>query len=273
MMQNGAKTLLLLIALSAAVFAQTPTGTLQGTIEDPSRAGIPNATVTITNAGTGETKEVKADSTGHYLQLFLQPGVYSITAQAQGFRPTRQDNVKIDVGLNRTVDVSLQVGANLTEVVNVTALPPALDVNTSSVGNVIQNQEVVDLPLNGRNVFSLAAVNPGVVSSNSGEATPHMGGSRNSVSEVQLDGVSIIAPENNVGINVRVITPPIDSVQEFNIQINTLSAEYGRFAGGVINVVTKSGTNAFHGTGFGFFQNSALNANDFFANADRKSVV
>ena len=267
MMQNGAKTLLLLIALSAAVFAQTPTGTLQGTIEDPSRAGIPNATVTITNAGTGETKEVKADSTGHYLQLFLQPGVYSITAQAQGFRPTRQDNVKIDVGLNRTVDVSLQVGANLTEVVNVTALPPALDVNTSSVGNVIQNQEVVDLPLNGRNVFSLAAVNPGVVSSNSGEATPHMGGSRNSVSEVQLDGVSIIAPENNVGINVRVITPPIDSVQEFNIQINTLSAEYGRFAGGVINVVTKSGTNAFHGTGFGFFQNSALNANDFFANA------
>jgi hypothetical protein len=121
------------------------------------------------------------------------------------------------------------------------------------------------LPLNGRAVFSLANLTPGV-NPNGGGATPHMGGGRNATSEVQIEGMTNIAPENNIGVNARVYEPQVDSVEEFNVQVNSLAAEYGRFAGGVINVVTKSGTNAIHGTAYDFLRNSAMDANNFFAN-------
>ena len=265
-MQVRVSISVLLLALAAgAALAQTPTGILQGTVYDQSQAVVPGATVHIDNVATGEGKELKADASGRYTQPFLPPGVYVVMVEAKGFKTTRQENVKIDVATTRTVDVTLMVGTNATEVVEVNGAPPALEVNTSTVGTAIQNRSVVDLPLNGRNVFALATLTPSVVSSNGGESTPHMGGSRNAVSEVQLDGGSIIAPENNTGINVRVYTPPVDAVEEFTVQINNLSAEYGRFGGGVINMVTKSGSNDFHGTGYGFFRNSVLNASDFFS--------
>jgi hypothetical protein len=261
-------SILLLALVAAGAYAQTPTGTLQGTVYDQSQAVVPGATIHINNVGTNEAKDLTTDASGHYVQPFLPPGTYTVSAEAKGFKTTRQENVKLDVAQNLSVDVTLQVGTTATEVVEVTAAPPSLDVNTSTVGTAITNKSVVDLPLNGRNPFSLATLTPAVISSNGGESTPHMGGSRNAVSEIQLDGASIIAPENNVGINVRTYTPPIDDVQEFSVQTNALAAEYGRFGGGVINLVTKSGTNQFHGTGFGFFRNSVLNANDFFANAN-----
>lgn len=257
-------TLLLVLAVTGA-YAQTPTGIMEGTVYDPTQAVVPGASVRITNVATNESKQLQTNANGHYIQPFLAPGTYTVTVEAQGFKTTRQDEVKIDVATTRTVDIMLAVGANVTEIIEVTGAPPALDVSSSTVGTAIVNRSVVDLPLNGRNVFSLATLTPSVVSSNGGEATPHMGGSRNAVSEVQLDGGSIIAPENNTGINVRVYTPPIDDVQEFTVQINNLSAEYGRFGGGVINMVTKSGSNQIHGTGYGFFRNSVLNASDFFS--------
>ena len=257
--------ILALVLVVAGAYAQTPTGILEGTVYDQSQAVVPAATVRVVNDATNEVKVLKADSAGHYVQPFLSPGTYTVTVEAQGFKTTRQGSVKIDVATTRTVDITLMVGATANEIVEVTGAPPALEVSTSTVGTAIENRSVVDLPLNGRNVFALASLTPSVVSSNGGEATPHMGGSRNAVSEVQLDGGSIIAPENNVGINVRVYTPPIDAVQEFTVQINNLSAEYGRFGGGVINMVIKSGSNAFHGTGYSFFRNSALNASDFFS--------
>jgi len=261
----SALVVLLLLVVGSAL-AQTPTGTLQGTVVDATQSVVPNVTVRITNTETNEAKALKTDATGHYMQPFLPPGTYNIAVEATGFKKIHQDNVKIDVAQNRTLDFTLAVAANATEVVEVTGAPPALDTNTSTLGQVIENKRVVDLPLNARNPFALAGLSPGVVSSNDGESTPHMGGSRNAVSEAQVDGVTIIVPENNVGVNKRVYDPPIDSVQEFSVQTNALSAEYGRFGGGVINVVTKSGTNQFHGTAFGFFRNSALDANDFFAN-------
>lgn len=268
-MRDRVSTLFLLLILAVAVgLAQTPTGTLQGTVYDQTGSVVPDASVTITNTATNETKQLKTDATGRYIQPFLPPSIYTLTVTVKGFKTVRQENIKLDVSQNRSVDFTLTVAGTATEVVDVTGAPPALDVNTSSMGQLIENKRVIDLPLNARNPFTLASLSPGVVSSADvgSEATPHMGGSRNAVSEAQLDGVTIIAPENNVGVNRRVYDPPIDAVQEFSVQINALSAEYGRFGGGVINVVTKSGTNQFHGTLFGFFRNAALDANDFFAN-------
>jgi hypothetical protein len=244
--------------------AQTPTGTLQGTVQDSSGAFVPDAKVTITNVATNETITLTTDATGRYIRPFLPPGTYTIAVEKEGFRTVRQENVRLNVGQNRTVNLTLEVGV-VTEQIQITAAPPPLDVNTATIGQVIENKRIMDLPLNGRAVFSLANLTPGV-NPTGGGATPHMGGARNAISELQIDGVTDIAPENNIGINARVYEPQVDAVEEFNVQINSLAAEYGRFAGGVINVVTKSGTNRFHGTAYNFLRNSKMDANDFFAN-------
>lgn len=255
---------LLLLLLNCVLMGQTPTGTVQGTVTDASGAAVSGAAVTVTNAGTNESKELKTDSSGHYVVPFLNPGAYTVTVQASGFRTVTQDGVKIDVGQNRSVDFALQVG-QISEKVEVQANATPLDTNNATLGQVIDRAKVIDLPLNGRNPFSLATLVPGV-NDVGGASTPHIGGSRNAVNEQQLDGVSNILPENNVGNNVSAYTPIVDSVQEFSVQTNSLAAEYGRFGGGVINLVTKSGTNELHGGLFEFSRNAVLNANDFFAN-------
>jgi hypothetical protein len=252
------------IASLGLVFAQTPTATLQGTVQDSSGAFVPEARVTITNVHTNESVQLSTDSAGRYLRPFLPPGTYVVSVEKEGFRTVRQENVRLNVGQNRTVDLTLELGV-VTEQIQITAAPPPLDVNTSSIGQVIENKRIMDLPLNGRAVFALANLTPGV-NPTGGGATPHMGGARNAISELQIDGMTDIAPENNIGINQRVYEPQVDAVEEFNVQINSLSAEYGRFAGGVINVVTKSGTNSFHGTAYDYLRNSKLDANNFFAN-------
>jgi hypothetical protein len=246
------------------MFAQTPTATLQGSVLDASGAVVPGATIVITNSNTNESVQVSSGSDGRYLRPFLLPGTYSITVEKTGFRSVRQENIKLDVGQNRSVDLTIEVGA-ITQQVEISAAPPPLDINTSSIGQVIENKRIMELPLNGRAVFNLANLTPGV-NPTGGGATPAMGGARNAMSELQIDGMTDIAPENNIGINNRVYEPQVDAVEEFNVQVNSLAAEYGRFAGGVINVVTKSGTNSFHGTAYDFLRNSKLDANDFFAN-------
>lgn len=254
----------LTLLLSFCVPGQTPTGTVQGTVTDPSGGLVSGATVTVTNSGTNEKKELKTDSAGRYVVPFLTPGIYTVAVGAKGFNSTKADNVKIDVSQTRSVDFTLKVGA-ISEQVQVEAATTPLDTATATTGQVIDTRKVVDLPLNGRNPFSLATLVPGV-NNVGGASTPHIGGSRNAVNEEQLDGMTNILPENNVGNNVSAYTPIVDSVQEFSVQTNSLSAEYGRFGGGVINLVTKSGTNQWHGGLFEFSRNSILNANDFFAN-------
>jgi len=254
----------LALCLAVSMSGQTPTGTVQGTVTDSTGAVIPGARIVITNIHTNEAKELRTGPSGRYVQPFLLPGTYTVLAEQNGFRPQRQENVKLNVGQNRSVDLTLEVGA-VTQEIQVSGAPPPLDVNTSSIGQVIENKRIMDLPLNGRSVFALANLTPGV-NPTGGGATPHMGGSRNAISELQIDGVTNIAPENNVGINQRVYEPQVDSVEEFNVQVNALSAEYGRFGGGVINVATKSGANAVHGTAYDFLRNSQLDANNFFAN-------
>jgi hypothetical protein len=244
--------------------AQTPTGTIRGSVEDNTGAAVPGVSVEIRNVATGEMKKLVSSDYGQFVQPFLLPGTYEVTVSKQGFQPTRQENIKVDVAQIRDLRFRLEVAA-VTENVQVVASTAALDTSSSAVGQVIENKRILDLPLNGRNPFALANLVPGVNPRGTG-ATPQMGGGRNSVSEVQIDGVTNVAPENNVGINRLVYTPQVDSVEEFSVQINSLAAEYGRFSGGVINVVTKSGTNEFHGTAYEFLRNSKLDANNFFAN-------
>ena len=254
----------LALFLAATVFAQTPTGTLQGTVTDPSGGAIASAKVKITNNATAETKELTTDAGGRFVQPLLNPGTYTIEVQATGFAPAKQENIRLDVSQIYSAEFKLTVGT-VSSTVEVQGTAPPLDASNATLGQVIDTRTVLDLPLNGRNPFALAQLVPGV--NNIGNAsTPHIGGSRNAVNEEQIDGVTNILPENNVGNTSAAYTPIVDSVNEFSVQTNALSAEYGRFGGGVINVVTKSGTNEWHGGGFTFARNGVLNANDFFAN-------
>jgi hypothetical protein len=251
-------------ALLNSLAGQTPTGTLQGTVQDSTRGAVPGAKISIVNQATNETRELVTDSAGRYIQPFLLAGTYSVTASKEGFRPVREENVKLDVGQNRSVDLAIQVGA-VVQAVDVVAAAPPLDLNTSSVAQVIENKRIMDLPLNGRSAFGLASLTPGV-NPTGGGSTPRMSGGRNGTSELQIDGVTDIGPDDNPGISSSYYEPQVDAVEEFSVQINALSAEYGRFGGGVINVATKSGTNKLHGTAYDFLRNSTLDANNFFAN-------
>ncbi len=249
--------------------AQTPTGTVQGLVTDPSGAVVAAAKVSVVNQGTNETKELNTDSSGHFVVPFLTPGSYDVSVAAAGFNGAKETGVKIDVSQNREINFVLKVGA-ISEQVEVQSSAATLDTESATTGQVIDTRKVIDLPLNGRNPFSLAGLVPGV--SNVGNAsTPHIGGSRNAVNEESLDGMTNILPENNVGNNLAAYTPIVDSVQEFSVQTNSLSAEYGRFGGGVINLVTKSGTNTWHGGLFEFQRNSVLNATDFFVNRNGRT--
>ena len=254
----------LVLWFGMSVFGQTPTGTLQGTVTDASGGAVANASVKITSNATSEVKELKTSADGRYVQPLLNPGTYTVEVQATGFGAAKQENVRVDVSQTYAVDFKLNVGT-VSSTVEVAATTPPLDSSDATLGQVIETRSVVDLPLNGRNPFALAELVPGV--NNVGNAsTPHIGGSRNAVNEEQIDGVTNILPENNVGNTSAAYTPIVDSVNEFSVQTNSLSAEYGRFGGGVINVVTKSGTNEWHGGAFTFARNGILNANDFFAN-------
>src|SRR5215831_10764131 len=252
------------LALTIGMLAQTPTGTIQGLIQDATGGVVPDAKIIVINVATNEKHELRSDSAGRYVQPFLLPGTYTVSAEKIGFRTVVQENVKIDVTQNRSVNLTLEVGG-VTQEVRVEAAPPQVDLNTSTVGQLIENKRIMDLPLNGRSPFSLAQLSPGV-NPTGGGATPHMSGSQTSTSEVQIDGATTVTAGVIAGMNRLVYEPQVDSVQEFNVQVNGLSAEYGRFAGGVINVMTKSGSNSLHGSAYDFLRNSKLDANNFFAN-------
>ena len=193
----------------------------------------------------------------------LKPGTYRITVAKQGFKSAAIDDVKVDVQQSRSVDVTLEVG-QATEVVTVSGRAATVETTSSTVSQTIENKRLVDLPLNGRNPFSLATLAPGVAPAPG--SSPFISGGRNATSEVTIDGMSNVNAENNVSILDLNYTPSVDAVQEFSVQTNSVSAEFGRLGGGVINLVTKSGSNTFHATAFGFGRNSKLDATNFFTN-------
>jgi len=247
-------------ALCLPAAAQTATGTIQGTVTDVTGAVVPGATVTIENTKTGVKQSITSNSQGNFLQPYLIPGDYRVTVQQAGFEKHVTSGIRLSVQQTVALDIALKVG-EVSTAVEVNANAAQLATTTSTVSTVITSKAMLDLPLNGRNPFSLAALVPGVFPG--GGSTPWISGGRNASSEITIDGTSVIVPENNVSIQDTGYQPIVDTVQEFAVISNALAAEFGRTGGGVITVATRSGTNEFHGSLFEFLRNSKLEANSW----------
>ena len=255
--------IVLSLATPARLEAQTGAGALGGMVRDESGAGVPGATVTATAVGTRQTRVAISGEDGAYAFPSLPPGMYQIRVELSGFRPLAREGVSLGTGETIRLDLQLQVG-RLTEAVTVTADAPLLRSATSGLGQVIDNRKVVELPLNGRSFVTLAGLAPGVALP-PGSSLPRINGGRPRTNEYLFDGISVLQPEPGQ----VAFFPNIDAIQEFKIESNSPPAEFGRFNGGVVNLTTKSGTNAVHGSLFEFFRNEALNARNFFAPADQ----
>ena len=263
---------------ASALCAQTFYGSMVGTVTDATGAGIPGATMTATNLGTTETHKMETNAEGLYQFVNLIPGQYRVEAEKAGFKRFSREPITVEVQSTVRIDVTgLEAGA-LSQTIEVHGETPLLQPETSSLGQVVESRKVNELPLNGRNPLALVALVPGVVPQgtvgggslqNPAGQNPfaggnfQIGGGASNQSAAFLDG----APLNNAYFNILAITPTQDSIQEFKVQTNTLPADFGRFAGGVINLTTKSGSNRYHGSLYEFLRNRVLNANTFFNNA------
>jgi hypothetical protein len=256
------------------LLAQSVTATLVGTVTDPSGAAVPKANVSITMAGTNVSRMVLSNESGDFTIPGLQPGSYQLTGEHEGFKRTVVAGIELLVNQTARVDVVLQVGG-LAESISVTGASPLVASETSSVGQVIGTNQIEDLPVNGRAVYQLAVLSPATTpmapTSYAGQQRPmpgglgspvfSAGGGRDNANGYLVDGIEAVDPH----YMTPSMFPPMDSMQEFKIQTNSYSAEFGRFAVQV-NATTKSGTNNFHGTLEEFFRNNALNAANFFTN-------
>jgi Carboxypeptidase regulatory-like domain/TonB dependent receptor len=260
-----------------AVLAQTSYGSISGAVADASGAAIADAQVTLTNAGTGEKRVQPSGSDGLYSFVSLIPGQYRIDVEKTGFKRISRPDVVVEVGQSVRIDLNMQVG-EVSQTVEVTGETPLLQQDTSSLGQVIEERKVNELPLNGRNVFNLISLAPSVVAQGSAGGTPvgvnpfgwgnyQVNGSFGNESAEYLDGQPL-----NIGyINLPVVIPTQDSIQEFKVQTSNLGADWGKFSGGVINLSTKSGTNSLHGAAYEYLRNKVFNANDFFNKAQELS--
>ena len=255
--------------LAIVLNGQVVTASLQGTVTDPSGASVPYADVAIKNAATGLTVALHTSGDGHYIAPSLQPGgPYTIVVEAKGFKNTEVIGVGLDVNQQATVDISLQLGGK-TETVQVTGEAPLLESSSGAIGQVVDNRSIVNLPLNQRNVYSLVFLVPGTtgsVSTQYNSANISINGGRPGSTDILVDGIPSSPPAVNP-VQVFAVFPSVDAVEEFKVQTSGYSAEFGRSGGGIINVIYKSGTNAFHGSAYDFLRNSVLDANNFFSNS------
>src|SRR5438067_5470312 len=259
-------------------WSQNVYGTIAGTVTDTSGAAVANATVILTNMDTAQKRSIESDASGNYTFVNILPGRYKIEGEKTGFKKFVRQPIIVQIESGLKVDITLQVGAQ-TETVEVTGEAPLLQPETNSLGQVVEQRTVTELPLNGRNPLALVGLVPGVVpqgqpsAGNSSTGNPvganpfalgdfQIGGGMAGQSQILIDGV----PTNGAYLNVVTVIPTQDAIEEFKVQTNNLGPEYGRFAGGVINLSTKPGTNKFHGSLYEFIRNKVLNANDFFDN-------
>jgi hypothetical protein len=268
---------LLLMACGREALAQQ--AQLTGRITDNSDAVVAGAVVKITNLDTGITQQTETNSDGLFTVPFLPPGNYRVTIEARGFKTATRDGLKLNVDQVARTDFALEPGA-LTETVQVTSDTPLLQTETTSLSQVVEGRAVNEMPLNGRNVLNLVALVPGVVPQGSSSGNPmgnqagggttnpngwgnyQIGGGMANQSATFLDG----SPLNVSYVNSTVLVPTQDAIQEFRVATNAVSAEFGRFAGGVVNLTSRGGTNQFHGAAYEYLRNRSLNANNFFNN-------
>jgi hypothetical protein len=272
-------SLFAILGLCSAAFAQaTFTAQLRGVIQDPSQAAVPGATITITDDATTVSDRSTSDAAGRYIFNGLRPASYTLKVEAVGFKTLVGENIVLRVGQQADLDLTLAIGS-VAATVEVKGTPPLLNSVSAALGQEVTNRYVTEVPLLNRDVSNLAFLAPGVTQVGGVKSTAQAisvdqtgtnfvsNGQRNSTAEIRLDAGLITAPEEGEGgMTMVYFKPAIESIQEFNVQNNSFSAEYGNNGGTVINMVTKSGTNQFHGVGYWFGRRPQIEANDFFAN-------
>ncbi len=255
-----------------ALPAQTPTGQILGTVRDASGLPAPDAVVVVTNQDTGQRMETRSNETGDYLVPALVSGHYSITVEKEGFKKFVRQGVSVTSFQNVRVDALLEVGA-VTQSVVVTGEAPLVDTRTSTVGTLVDDRRILDLPLNGRNIISFASLIPGVTRTaitganevSFSQQRVNINGNRAYSTNMQLDGASLYYAHRGQSLNM----PPPDAVQEIKVISSGVTAEYGRGTA-VLSAVTRSGTNEFHGSAWDFLRNDALDARRFFDRSKAK---
>jgi hypothetical protein len=261
-----------LLLAAAPLYSQTTFGSIVGTVKDSSGAAIANTEVVLTNLGTNDRRTATTNSDGLYQFVNLPPAQYSVAITKTGFNKVLRSPITVQTETTTTINIALQVG-DVSQTVEVTAQTPLLQTETSSLGQVIDQRKTNELPLNGRNPMNLVALVPSVVPQGQSMQNPNgtnpfawgnfqIGGGMANQSTVWLDG----SPVNSAYINLTSLVPTQDSLQEFKVSTSNLSPQYGRFAGGVVNFTTKSGTNSLHGAAWEYLRNKVLNANTFFNN-------
>ncbi|MGB8581019.1 MAG: carboxypeptidase regulatory-like domain-containing protein [Candidatus Sulfotelmatobacter sp.] len=260
----------LLAFVSSSLYGQSTYGSVVGSVTDSSGAAVPGATVTLTNVGTEEKRTQPSGADGLFTFVNLFPGQYRVDVEKPGFKHFARTDVTVQVQQSTSVNAALQVG-EVSQVVEVTSQTPLLQTESASLGQVVEQRKADELPLNGRNIFNLITVSPAAVAQGGAGGSPvgenpfswgnyQIGGSFANQGAEYLDGQPL-----NIGyINLPIIIPTQDSVGEFKVQYNNLGAEWGKFAGGVVNLSTKSGSNSFHGSAYEYLRNHVLNANEFF---------
>jgi len=272
---------LLHLAITAPLFGQSAGGTIQGVVSDPSGAAVAGAQITVTELATGVTRTGSTNAVGFYAVPSLQPSVYSAAVTAQGFSRKIQEKVTLTVGANLTVNFSLKVGSS-TEAVEVRDTPPGIDLATSDISEVVDSTTMRELPLNGRDWSQLITLQPGAnavrnqsVIGSAGTSDVNrvlrgfgnqmsISGTRPQQNNYRLDGISFNDYTNGAPGGVLGTITGVDAVQEFSVITTNYSAEYGKTSGGVVNAITRSGTNKFHGSAYEFIRNSALDARNYF---------
>jgi len=255
--------------LAPIVQSQVTTGTISGIVFDPGGGAVPAARVTVTNIGTGAARSLATNSEGSYSAQLLPPGTYSISAEKTGFRKTVVSGIVLEVAQAVRVDVSLQIGQT-SQSVQVTGAAPLLQTSGTEVGQVLDTRAVGDLPLNGRQFLQLAELTPSVVEPPAGTPAAQIAGTqgpqlaingnRQDANNYTIDGTTAL----DVFYNTLSVSPSIDAIEEFKVQSSLSSIEWGGQGGGYVNILTKSGTNNFHGTAYEFLRNDKLDAYNFF---------
>ena len=251
---------ILLVLIPAVLFGQAYFGTVSGVLTDPTGAVIQGAKVTLLDLDKGYKFNAKSDSAGRYLFVSIPPGLYSVTAEMQGFEKTVRTRIRLNVTENATADLTLKI-ASATQSIDVKAQTQTIATEDAVTGEVIDRKFINDLPLIDRYVMDLTMLTPGVTEMDDQCGLNCTGtnfvsnGSRGATADILMDGASITNYEPNGGVTQATYTPSPEAVEEFKVQQSSFSAEFGFSGASIVNLVTRSGSNSFHGSGYDFIRN------------------